>query len=131
MPTAEITPAFGIEAPIVAIAFVAILIFVGYYSYKKRVGATIYDFFLASRLLGYFVLGLSLYAAQYSGNSFIGYAARGYRSGFVFLMYPAFMVTILPVLLIVASRLIPISINRKLTLPTDYIRVRFGYVGSK
>ncbi|MEM2308535.1 MAG: sodium:solute symporter family protein [Sulfolobales archaeon] len=131
MPTAEITPAFGMEAPIVAIAFVAILIFVGYYSYKKRVGATIYDFFLASRLLGYFVLGLSLYAAQYSGNSFIGYAARGYRSGFVFLMYPAFMVTILPVLLIVASRLIPISINRKLTLPTDYIRVRFGYGGSK
>ncbi|MEM4018139.1 MAG: sodium:solute symporter family protein [Sulfolobales archaeon] len=131
MHTAEIPSAFGIEAPIVAITFVAILILVGYYSYKIRVGVTVYDFFLASRLLGYFVLGLSLYAAQYSGNSFIGYAARGYRSGLVFLMYPAFMVTILPVLLVIASRLIPISTSRKLTLPTDYIRVRFGYEGSK
>ncbi|MEM2288772.1 MAG: hypothetical protein QW503_06765 [Sulfolobales archaeon] len=131
MHTAEIPPAFGIEAPIVAITFVAILILLGYYSYKKRVGATIYDFFLASRLLGYLVLGLSLYAAQYSGNSFIGHAARAYRIGFLHLMYPAFMVTILPVLLVIASRLIPISTSRKLTLPTDYIRVRFGQGGSK
>lgn len=127
IPTAEAQPAFGIEAPIIAVLFVAFLIFIGYYSFKKRVGATVYDFFLASRLLGYFVLGLSLYAAQYSGNSFIGYAARGYRSGFVFLVYPAFMITILPVLLLIASRLIPISVGKKLTLPTDYIRVRFGH----
>lgn len=131
IPTAEVQPAFGIEAPVIAILFVAFLILIGYYSFKKRVGATVYDFFLASRLLGYFVLGLSLYAAQYSGNSFIGYAARGYRSGFVFLTYPAFMITILPVLLIIAPRLIPVSVNRKLTLPTDYIRIRFGYGSSR
>jgi len=100
---------------------------IGYYSYKKRVGATVYDFFLASRLLGYVVLGLSLYAAQYSGNSFIGYAARAYRSGFVFLMYPTFMISILPVTVLIASRLIPISTSKRLTSPVDYIRSRFGY----
>jgi sodium/pantothenate symporter len=123
----EVQPAFGIEAPIAAIAFVALLMLIGYYSYRKRVGATVYDFFLASRLLGYVVLGLSLYAAQYSGNSFIGYAARAYRSGFVFLMYPTFMISILPVTIIIAARLIPISTSKGLTSPVDYIRARFGY----
>lgn len=123
----EVQPAFGIEAPIIAVGFVVLLMLIGYYSYKKRVGATVYDFFLASRLLGFAVLGLSLYAAQYSGNSFIGYAARAYRSGFIFLMYPTFMVSILPVTILIASRLIPVSTKMKLTSPVDYIRARFGY----
>lgn len=110
--------------------FVAFLMFVGYYSYRRRVGVSVYDFFLASRLLGYVVLGISLYAAQYSGNSFIGYAARGYRDGFYFLMYPTFMVTILPFLMIIAAKLIPVSTKNKLVSPLDYVRLRFGYGSS-
>ncbi len=124
---AEPQAAFGIEAPVVAIAFVALLMLIGYYSWKRRVGATVQDFFLASRLLGYLVLGLSLYAAQYSGNSFIGYAARGYRDGFLFLSYPTFMVTILPFTILIAARLIPVSVTRNLTSPMDFVRARFGY----
>ena len=39
------------------------------------------DFYLAGRGMGGFVLFLTLYATQYSGNTMIGFSGRAYRQG--------------------------------------------------
>ncbi len=44
------------------------------------------DFYLAGRGMGFFVLFLTLYATQYSGNTLIGFAGKAYRNGFTSLV---------------------------------------------
>ena len=49
------------------------------------------DFYLADRGMGVFVLFLTLYATQYSGNTMIGFSGRAYRQGFTTLVTVTFM----------------------------------------
>ena len=120
--------ALGPEAAFVTIAFLAFMMLLGYYAYRKRVGFTLQDFFLASKLLGFLILGLSLFAVQYSGNSFIGYAAKSYRAGAFFLAYPAFMIALLIGILLLAPPLINLGSKRGYTSPGDFLEDRWlGY----
>ena len=67
------------------------------------------DFYLAGRGMGVFVLFLTLYATQYSGNTMIGFSGRAYRQGFTTLVAVTFMCAIIGLYLIYAPRLYRLS----------------------
>ncbi|MFC7156989.1 sodium:solute symporter [Halomarina halobia] len=98
---------------------------IGWYSYRKSVGADLDDFFSASKSLGFVVIALSIFADSYSGNSFLGYAAATYRSGAWFLVYPQFMVAGVIGALIIAPPLINLGQEWGYTSPVDYLEHRF------
>jgi len=103
----------------------ALMVYLGWYSYKKRIGVTIKDFFVASKTLGFIILGLALFADAYSGNSFLGYAAKSYRAGAWFLVYPQFMIAALIGALLVAPALINLGRKWGYISPIDFIEHRF------
>jgi len=70
---------WGIDLPILVILYILVIIYIGYYSYRKRLGVSVKEFFTASKTLGYVVLGIGLFATIASGNTFLGYAGR-YRA---------------------------------------------------
>lgn len=118
---------WGIDLPILIVLYLLAIMYIGYYSYKKRLGVTVRDFFIASKTLGYVVLGIGLFATIASGNTFLGYAGQAYRAkGYPFLVVPAFYVSILIGLLLLGTKAIPLSNKRGYVTPGDYLRERFG-----
>ncbi|AER67542.1 Na+/solute symporter [Thermovirga lienii DSM 17291] len=117
---------FGLQMVVLVVLALVGMVFAGWYSYKKRVGTTIDDFFAAGKSLGFMVLALALFADAYSGNSFLGYAAKTYRSGAWFLVYPQFMVAALIGALIVAPPIINLGKKWGYVSPFDYIEHRFN-----
>lgn len=115
----------GWEILVMVVVSMIAMVWIGWLSYKKRLGVTISDFFAASKTLGYFVLALALFADAYSGNSFVGYAANTYRSGAWFLVYPQFMVAGLIGALLIAPPLINLGKKWGYVSPFDYIEHRF------
>jgi sodium/pantothenate symporter len=118
---------WGIDLPILVILYILVIIYIGYYSYRKRLGVSVKDFFTASKTLGYVVLGIGLFATIASGNTFLGYAGQAYRAGgYPFLVVPAFYVSILIGFLLLGSKMIPLSNKRGYVTPGDYLKERFG-----
>lgn len=115
----------GWEILLMVIVALLGMVYIGWFSYKRRLGVTISDFFAASKTLGFLVLALALFADAYSGNSFIGYAAKTYRAGAWFLVYPQFMVASLIGALIIAPPLINLGKKWGYVSPFDYIEHRF------
>ncbi|GGL63993.1 sodium:solute symporter family protein [Halocalculus aciditolerans] len=103
----------------------AVMLGIGWYSYRKSVGADLDDFFSASKSLGFIVISLSIFADSYSGNSFLGYSAATYRSGAWFLAYPQFMVAGVIGALIIAPPLVNLGQKWNYTSPIDYLEHRF------
>ncbi|MGC8909332.1 MAG: sodium:solute symporter family protein [Fervidicoccaceae archaeon] len=121
---------WGIDLPILVIVYILIIIYIGYYSYRKRIGVSTKDFFTASKTLGYIVLGFALFATIASGNTFLGYAGQAYRSGgYPFLVVPAFYVSILIGFLLLGAKAINLSNKRGYITPGDYLKERFGSTG--
>ncbi|MDL5360834.1 sodium:solute symporter [Halalkalicoccus sp. NIPERK01] len=116
----------GWDIAILTIVGLAVMIYIGWYSYNKRVGVDADDFFSASKSLGFVIIALTIFADSYSGNSFLGYAAETYRSGAWFLVYPQFMVAAVIGSLIVAPPLINLGIKWEYTSPIDYLEHRFN-----
>ncbi|ADJ13977.1 sodium:pantothenate symporter [Halalkalicoccus jeotgali B3] len=115
----------GWEIAVLTVLGLALMIFIGWYSYNRRVGVDVDDFFSASKSLGFLIIGLTIFADSYSGNSFLGYAAETYRSGAWFLVYPQFMVAAVIGSLIVAPPLINLGLKWDYTSPIDYLEHRF------
>ena len=67
------------------------LIGIGLAGRLARKENTLADFYLAGRGMGVFVLFLTLYATQYSGNTMIGFAGKAYRGGYQSLVMVIFM----------------------------------------
>ena len=86
---------------------------------------TMADFYLAGRGMGVFVLFLSLYATQYSGNTLIGFTGRAYREGFTALVTVTFMTVIIGAYLIFAPKLYRLSKKHKYITVGDFIQHRF------
>ena len=118
---------WGIDLPIVVILYILSIIYIGYYSWRRRLGVSIRDFFIASKTLGYVALGIGLFATIASGNTFLGYAGQAYRvGGYPFLVVPAFYVSILIGFLLLGSKAITLSNKRGYVTPGDYLKERFG-----
>lgn len=119
------TVSLGWEIVVLTIVGLAVMIGIGWYSYRKNIGTDADEFFSASKSLGFIIIALSVFADSYSGNSFLGYSAETYRSGAWFLVYPQFMVAGIIGALIIAPPLINLAKEWGYTSPIDYIEHRF------
>lgn len=102
------------------------LILIGLVGRLKRKENSLSDFYLAGRGMGFFVLFLTLYATQYSGNTIVGYAGKAYREGYTVLVSVTFMMSVIGGYLLFAPKLYRLS--RKLNFITigDYIQHRYN-----
>lgn len=107
--------------------YLVALIVAGVLARRARQSESMSDFYLAGRTLGPFVLFATLYATQYSGNSFLGYPGEAHRIGFAWVMSVGFMTAIIVAYLVVAPRLHVVSRRLSLVTPGDWIDHRYGY----
>src|SRR2546428_4744183 len=68
----------GVDITIIALYFVVIFAIGFYFARKERTSA---DYFLASRNVGWFAIGASLFVSNISTEHFIGLAGSGATSG--------------------------------------------------
>ena len=111
------------------------IIFMGFYLFSligvgivgrlAREQDSMSDFYLAGRGMGMFVLFLTLYASQYSGNTMIGFSGSAYRQGFTTLVSVTFMCAIIGLYLIYAPRLYRLSKKHNYITLGDFIQHRF------
>jgi len=101
------------------------LIGIGLAGRRAREENTLSDFYLAGRGMGVFVLFLTLYATQYSGNTMIGFAGKAYRGGYQSLVMVIFMSSIIGAYLIYAPKLFNLSKKYGFITIGDFIHYRF------
>jgi SSS family solute:Na+ symporter len=116
----------GIGAQIVIAVYILFLLVIGWFSHRASRDNSMKDFYLAGRGLGLFVLILTLYATQYSGNTLVGFTAKSYRNGFSWIMSLHFMTAIIVFYLLYAPRLYPLARARGYITPSDYLNDRFN-----
>ncbi len=102
------------------------LLLIGYLGKKASKEQSLNDFYLAGRNMGVFVLFLTLYATQYSGNTLIGFAGQAYRQGFTALVSVTFMISVIGAYLIFAPKLYRLSREFNFITIGDYIQHRFN-----
>jgi SSS family solute:Na+ symporter len=116
---------FGPGALVVVGFYILSLLAIGGYAYTKRKDESLGDFFLAGRSMGFGVLILTLYATQYSGNTFLGFSGAAYREGLGFILSIHFMTAIIVAYLLFAPKLYRVSREHRFITPGDFIYHRF------
>lgn len=106
--------------------YLVILLGIGFAGRMARREDSLADFYLAGRGMGLFVLFLTLYATQYSGNTLIGFAGRTYREGFNALSLLMLMMVVIGAFLVFAPKLYRLSQQRGYITISDYVQDRFG-----
>ena len=86
-------------------AYLVALLLIGVWAQRATKGQTLGEFFLAGRGLGPWVLFLTLFATQYSGNTLVGMAGQTYRAGYSFIVAVPFMVSVIGVAMVLAPGL--------------------------
>lgn len=107
-------------------AYLISLVVVGWLGHRARREDSLADFYLSGRAMGPFVLLLTLYATQYSGNTLIGFAGDAYRNGYRFLVSVTFMAAVIGAYLIYAPRLQRLSRRHGYITTGDFLDHRFG-----
>ncbi len=105
--------------------YLALLLLLGWAGRAARKEDTLQDFYLGGRGFGFFVLLLTLYATQYSGNTIFGVAGATYRFGFGWLISVHYMLAIIVFYLAFAPQLHKLSRDRGYVTPADYLQDRF------
>ena len=116
----------GIAAGFAVCVYLVILIAVGYITQHRNHHADLENFYLAGRNLGGFVLLLTLYATQYSGNTLLGYPGEAFQLGFAWVMSVGFMMAIIVVYLLFAPQLQRVAKRKHFVTPGDWINYRFN-----
>lgn len=106
--------------------YVGVLLVLGAIGRRAMREKSMSDFYLAGRSIGMFVLLLTLFATQYSGNSMSGFPGQTYRRGLAYLMSVTFMVGIVSGYLLFAPKLAHLGRRLGFITPTDYVAHRYG-----
>ncbi len=117
---------FGAGAQAFIVGYLLSLILIGWLGYRARRDSSLRDFYLAGKGVGFFVLVLTLYATQYSGNTLFGFTGKTYRIGYSWGMCIHFMTAIVVCFLMLAPRLYARSRERGYITPADFLQDRFG-----
>ena len=115
----------GLGAGVAVAIYLVVLVSVGYATRRTDAQTGLSDFYLAGRNLGGFVLLLTLYATQYSGNTLLGYPGQAFQLGFAWVMSVGFMMAIIVVYLLFAPRLQRVARRHRFVTPGDWIAHRF------
>ena len=124
----EQAPVLG-NAAAVTIAtsvYVAFLLLMGVLGRRSMRSASLAEFYLAGRSIGFMVLLLTLFATQYSGNSLSGFPGKTYRAGLSYFMSVTFMTGIVAGYLLFAPKLFSRAREKRYLTPTDFVADRFG-----
>ncbi len=105
--------------------YLILLIFLGLYASKKRASNSLKDFYLAGSGLGSFILVLTLYATQYSGNTLLGVSGEVVRRGMSMILILGYMTAIIVFYLTFAPALYQISRLHAFITPGDWFDFRF------
>ncbi len=116
---------FGPGALIAVGLYLVSMIGVGWIARMRRSSNNMADFYLAGRSMGLAVLFLTLYATQYSGNTFLGFTGKTYRIGFEWVASVLFMFSVIVGYLLFAPRLVALARRKGFITPGDYITYRF------
>ena len=87
-----------------------------------------HDFYLAGRSLGTGVLVCTLFATQYSGNTFMAFPGKAYRMGYAYIMSVTFMMAIVAFYLTYAPSLTTIARKQRFITPCDWIHLRYNNI---
>ncbi|MCS6807028.1 MAG: sodium:solute symporter family protein [Acidobacteriota bacterium] len=117
---------FGWGVAVVIGLYLLMMVVAGYVARRARRNHSLTDFYLAGKTLGPFVLFLTLYATQYSGNALVGYPGEAYRIGYAWIMSVGFMMAIIVIYLLFAPRLHRLAKQYNYVTPGDWIEHRFG-----
>ncbi len=101
-------------------AYLAGILAFGLWSGRRETDAE--DYFLAGRALPWYLIGLSLYASNMSGASFVGLIGASYTHGLVVFNYEW---TAALVLVVFAAVMLPVFFRLRLFTVPEYLEVRF------
>ncbi|MDA7681134.1 sodium:solute symporter family protein [Verrucomicrobiales bacterium] len=107
--------------------YILTLIGIGWLGHRAKKEDSLEDHYLGGRAFGFSVLFLTLYATQYSGNSFMGFVGKAYRDGFPVFSTVVAMMAVIGGYFIYAPRLYRLSIRKKYVTLGDYIQDRFSF----
>ncbi len=114
-------------APIVVLAlYLVLMVGIGWLGRISSKEKSLRDFYLGGSSFGVFVLFLTLFATQYSGNTMLGFAGRSYRQGGTYVVSVMFMVLTISIISLYGPRLFRLSRKFGYITPADYIYHRFG-----
>lgn len=116
-----------------ALAFIGLyllsLVWIGWLGRQAREENSMRDHFIGGSGVGFFVLLLTLYATQYSGNTILGFSGKASRVGFSWLASVHFMTAIVVTYLILAPKLFTLAKRHVFITPTDFLAHRFQHRG--
>ena len=101
------------------------LLLIGWLAKKARTENSMQDFYLAGSGFGPVMLFMTLFATQYSGNTFFAFTGATYRIGYSWIVCLHFMTAIIIVYLLFAERLHILAKQRNYLTPGDFIQDRY------
>ena len=105
------------------------LIGIGFLGLRARRENTMADFYLAGNGFGFTILFLTLFATQYSGNTFFAFTGATYRMGYPWIVSLHFMTAVVICYLIYAPKLFQLAKANRYVTPSDYVQDRFQHRG--
>lgn len=117
---------FGTGAWLFIGIYLLSLLGIGWLGKRARLEDSLADFYLAGPGFGFAVLFLTLFATQYSGNTFFAFTGATYRLGYVWILSLHFMTAVVVCYLLYAPRLYTLAKARGYVTPSDYVHDRFG-----
>lgn len=101
------------------------LLGIGWFGRRAIRSQSMSEFFLAGRSFGPFVLLLTLFATQYSGNTLIGVPGKTFRIGYAFLVAVPMFVAIITVAMVLAPGLQRLGQRHNCITLADVVHHRF------
>ena len=119
-------PSLGIGGSLFIALYLSSLLVLGFIAKRSLKENTLADFYLAGKGFGFGILFLTLFATQYSGNTFFGFTGATYRNGFSWILCLHFMTAVVAAYLTFALKLYRLSDEKKFLTPCDFIQHRYN-----
>ena len=119
-------PSLGIGGSLFIALYLSSLLVLGFIAKRSLKENTLADFYLAGKGFGFGILFLTLFATQYSGNTFFGFTGATYRNGFSWILCLHFMTAVVAAYLTFALKLYRLSDKKKFLTPCDFIQHRYN-----